>query len=659
MKKTSIRHWITSCFIGILILSVVLSAATNLYQAYVDIMKQDAEWVDLCAQEVSNLLDRRSDALREKGASELYEEAHATLRQICRNFELEYLYIYTVDEDVPCRHYLLCISGDADKDSDAREIVKRSRPADRLTPGEQALLSGEREIRQEGSDDPLVDAVTWIAPYYDSEGELRALIGMDYSVAQFKREVLEDFLNEMIPFVLTLVLGMLLLLFLVQRRIIAPISALSDSMKIFAHDSRNKPEPLNIRSGDEIGEIADSFEKMTEDISSYINNIESLTRERLEGKMELEIARRIQYGLVPENTRLDDGSFSIYAMTKPAREVGGDFYDCSRPDESSVFVVIGDVSGKGISAAICMAMLKTIIREKLIAGLSPAEALNQTNEEFMGQNPENLFATAFVAILDLHTGRLRYANAGHTYPVLLDEKPELLIPESGIAIGMFEDADIQDRTMTLSAGHGILLYTDGVTETVDAQKRFFGTERLLDALSGADSGADSAEETVLRVSRAVSDFRGDAEKFDDTAVMALIYRGNAPRALPVALSAFDEIKRDVIAAAGETPETRRALLACDEALANIVSYSGAKTLCFGCEKKGGVLRVTFTDDGTAFDPTAAESGEKEFDMLDSGGMGLDLIRQSAASMQYERKDGQNIFTVFFTLQDPSGGTGTT
>lgn len=531
MKPVSIRLWIARAFLDILLLSVMLSAAANLHQAYANNMDKDAELMTICANNIQSMLDHQwggLDGLRISGESETYLEARHILRQLCRTYDLDYVYVYCIDPAVPSRYYYLCVSSDAGKDKIAQsEMSLCAGPVTETLPAEQALLDGSGELQFEREDNRFGRNVTWLAPYFDDNKELRALIGMGRSRAQIWANILKDFLYDIIPFVLSLTAGLLLLQKMVQRNIVAPIGALSNSMKLFAQDSCRKPDPLTITPLKEIGEIAESYEKMTEDISAYVNNIETLTREKMATDVQLGIARRIQYGLVPETKRLNGEGFGIYAVTSPAKEVGGDFYDCFQLDGSSVCIVIGDVSGKGISAAICMAMLKTAIREKLRAGYSPAEILNQTNEEFCAHNPENMFATAFIAILNTMTGELRYANAGHTWPVLLKRDPAFLKPESGIALGIFEDAGLTDHTLALSPGQGILLYTDGVTEAVNPEKHFFGTERLLDAVKGFSEETGTAEETVLEVSRAVVAFCEGKEAFDDTAALALIYTGRS------------------------------------------------------------------------------------------------------------------------------------
>ena len=653
MKKNTIRHWIILSFTAILLLSVAMSAAINYREAYSSAMRQSENTAQIFADIVFQLLKHEwdLDELSQSAASGEYEEARKVFASLCKHFGMDYASIYRIDPEIPARKYYLYVSSEHRENNRLQTSALRTEPADALMPGEEALLDGEREIQQEITKTPIGAGVTWLAPYEGRDGELIAVIRMDYNLIQIRHSIFRNFLVDIIPFSLSLLIGLFILLVLVQRHIAVPLGALSDNMRLFARDSRQKPVPLNIRSQDEIREIAESFEKMTEDISSYVNNIEKLTQEQTEINTQLELARNIQYGLVPEKTELKGESFRINALSHPAKAVGGDFYACFQRDENSVCVVVGDVSGKGISAAICMAMIRTVIREKLMAGLSPAEAMNQTNDQLCAQNRENLFVTAFVAVLNTKTGELRYCNAGHTWPVLLKEDPDFLIPDSGIALGMFEDSGLKDYTLMLSPHEGILLYTDGVTEAVNPERMFFGTKRLLNALRGLPALKNKSEEAVFRVSRAVNAFCGDSEPFDDMAVLALLYCpvSSGWISLPVSLSAFDEIKEAVFAAAGETPETRRALLACDETLTNIVNYSGATELAFFCEERNDSLCTSFADNGIPFDPTAVAVVKKEFELLDSGGMGLNLIRQTASSMHYERKDDRNVFTLSFTL----------
>ena len=646
MKKHSITRWVILSFAAVLAVSLAVSAGVSCWENWQVVINQVEEEAALCADLVSlKLGETDPDELFSSGDSELYQKTRETLSTYAAYFNVEYLTVYRLDPGTRTRQILICTSNDPDTDQKLLEEMPCGTVSDApLLPTEEKWLNGDRDAFGFRRDNLKT---TWILPYTGADD---ILIAIDDSAGLENSILLYYIFLDIVPVVLGLLLGLIVLLFMTRRRIIIPIRAISDGMKRFARNTRQQPEPLGIRSGDEIGEIADSFEKMTEDISEYINSIETLTKEQTETSVQLDVARQIQYGLVPENTSLEGSGFRVCAMTHPAKEVGGDFYDCFLRDDSSVCVVMGDVSGKGISAAIFMAMTKTMIREKLSAGLSPAEALNQANDRLCAQNPEGLFATVFIAVLNPLSGDMRYANAGHTYPVILGRTPSILETDPGIVLGLFGDAGLRNFTLHLAPSEGLLLYTDGVTEAVSLKKTFFGTERLLEALTDV-SGKTDARQAILSISCAVQAFCEGCEPFDDMALLALYRKtlGDAGQPLPMTLSAFDEVKEAVLSAAGNTPETRQALLACDEALANIVNYSGAKDLTFSCEKEGEELRVLFSDDGIPFDPSAAQTEDREFDLLSSGGMGLNLIRQSVSSIRYERRENRNELTLSFRL----------
>ena len=652
-KRKSIRHWITLCFTLTFFFSLVAMSAMNYRETSINNVKLSSEWAESCVDITWYLLDQWGiDTVYDPEIDTSYWIRRDMLYALCKNFSMDYLYVYTIDPETQARTYLFCVGGTEEKDMDV--VVSRlygTVSDDPLDEQEMAILSGSRELQQGMLSNRYGDEMVWLMPYVDRQGVFRAIIGVDDDIRVTREKILKEFYLDIVPVVLSLLMGLFILMMLVRHRIISPIRAISDSMKCFAQNSRQKPEPLRIRPGDEIGEIAAAFEKMTEDISDYINNNEALTRERVETNVQLDIARRIQDGLVPQKKDLRGSGFMMSAMNRQAKDVGGDFYDCFPLDKNRFCVVIGDVSGKGISGALFMAVARTMIREKLISGLSPSETLNQTNRELCAQNPENLFVTVFAGVLNLQSGELRFANAGHTYPLLLNGDPSLLRPDAGVALGLFEDADIRDETLILSPGHGIVLYTDGVTEAVSSGREFFGEERLLETFRSDRAAADTAEKAVRLIDGAVESFCWGTDASDDLTVLALFYTGPEKepdwQPLPVDLSSFDTVKTTVIGLMGNTPRARQCLLASDEALTNIIRYSNAACIYFDCAKEDGCLRVSFRDDGIPFDPTAYCPAEKEPDLLDSGGMGLNMIRQIASAMRYERRDGENIFSMEF------------
>ena len=663
MRKKSINRWIILCFAGIFILALGISALANFQENYRSVIARSNEDMDRCAEVANNnLAEMDPTSLISPENKGRYDEIRDILLDNARAFGVDNLCVYSIDPKTRVRQIFFAVSPDGETDRLYRQILyPGAESADPLLPIEEKWLAGEKDITgsyRDGYEN------FWFHAYRNGKDGYEYIISLENSVMLERQKILTSFLWDIIPISLILLVGMIILLILVRRRIIRPITVISDSMSRFANNGYQHTEPIRLKSQDEIGQIAEAYNKMTGDISAYVGSIESLNREKLEAKVQLGIARRIQYGLVPEKITLHGVGFRACAMTRPAKEVGGDFYDCFQRDEQSVCILIGDVSDKGTTAAIFMAMAKTMIREKMMAGMSPAKALNQANDELCGQNPEGLFTTAFAAVLNPQAGELCYANAGHTRPVLLGETPSFMNPEPGIVLGLYKGVDLKDHRLSLGPSEGILLYTDGVTEAVNPQRQFFGEQRLLDTVNSVSDSAD-AEKILSGVCGAVVDFNACGEPFDDMAALVLLrtpaesddMEGPAPIGtsaendridIPVDLSSFDRIKQAVITLAGNTQETRMALLACDEALTNIVSYSGATKLAFSCEKQGDSLCVSFFDNGIPFDPTAV-GDEKEFEELDSGGMGLKLIRQNASGIRYERRRDRNELILNFNL----------
>ena len=653
MKKSLSRR-ITAYFLIIMVLMIIISVTWNYLSTRRSIIEMEKRQAEGCAGAIETLLQHDGNDLDDVIDSSGHQFLWNAVANFCMGFDQDSIYIYTLDPGADKPRMLLHVTLNRDTATPVND-AKVFHPLLTSKPGEPEAVpvAGSENLWRTEWGKGLDKKAVWTALLDIPESDKPIYLGMEYSIGLENDYILHDFLSDILMPNFALGIAFFVMLRMIHKRVVLPIGLISDRMKRFARNIRVRPEPLNVHSDDEIGEIAESFETMTKDITASIDNLEKLTKERVELHVQMDVARRIQYGLVPKTTVLDGEACHVRAMTRPARAVGGDFYDCFKMDNGTVCVFMGDVSGKGITAAIFMAVIKTMLREKLMLGLSPAQALNRTNEQLIAQNPEGLFATAFIAILDPSTGALRYANAGHTWPVLLGDGPRFLKPDTGIALGLFEDADIRDETMTLSPGQGIFLYTDGLPDALNPARASFGLDRILETLKDIPEEQDPAEGILMKVSRDVDAYCEGADQFDDMALLALCLTGAPPAAvldpLPVKLASFARIKETILARTGDTPAARRALLACDETLANIVEYSGASHLAFQCEKRGDTLEVTFSDNGTAFDPTCPSDEEKPFEMLDSGGMGLNLIMQTADSARYAREKGMNVLSLTFSL----------
>jgi sigma-B regulation protein RsbU (phosphoserine phosphatase) len=240
---------------------------------------------------------------------------------------------------------------------------------------------------------------------------------------------------------------------------------------------------------------------------------------------DLDVAAEIQQSLLPHSfpPARPDAAFLIDASMHPAREVGGDFYDYFPIDANRIGLVIADVSGKGVPAALFMAMSKTLLKAAALVGDDPGECLRRTNDLLNADNRANMFVTVFYAILDLRTGELRYANGGHNPPMLLRTgKVEPLPGTGGTVLGMIEDLTYESAGVRLEPGEGLLLYTDGVTEAMNPQSALFGEERLMAVLEKlADASPKSVIESVFQE---VMVFASGADQSDDVTALAVQFR---------------------------------------------------------------------------------------------------------------------------------------
>ena len=241
---------------------------------------------------------------------------------------------------------------------------------------------------------------------------------------------------------------------------------------------------------------------------------------------ELNMANEIQSSMLPSifpafpNRR----EFDIYASMDPAREVGGDFYDFFMIDDNHLGVVIADVSGKGVPAALFMMISKTVVQNFAMMGIDAAEVLTKANEALCSQNKMDMFVTTWIGILEISTGKMTCANAGHEYPaVCRGGTYELLKDRHGFVLGGMDGARYKDYEIQLEKGDKIFVYTDGVPEATNLNNELYGTDRMIEALNHAVNV--SPKETLKCVRASVDDFVGNAEQFDDLTMVCIEYRG--------------------------------------------------------------------------------------------------------------------------------------
>ena len=264
------------------------------------------------------------------------------------------------------------------------------------------------------------------------------------------------------------------------------------------------------------GRIIDSTERITR-----------MTAEKQRISTELELATRIQTDMLPNvfPPFPERKEFDVYALMDPAKEVGGDFYDFFLVDEDHLALVIADVSGKGVPAALFMMISKIMVQDRVKSGLSPAQALRQVNEAILENNSEDMFVTVWLGVLELSTGKLTAANAGHEYPVVMEPGGSFTLFKDphGFVVGAMPGMKYREYELRLAPGAKLFVYTDGVPEAANEEAELFGTARLQAALN--DAAAGTPEQILRQVRAAVDAFVGRAEQFDDLTMLCLEYRG--------------------------------------------------------------------------------------------------------------------------------------
>jgi phosphoserine phosphatase RsbU/P len=313
----------------------------------------------------------------------------------------------------------------------------------------------------------------------------------------------------------------------IARSITKPLTIMADIAGRIGTGDLEAQVP-HIKTHDEVGRLALALDCMKRSLKDYIQEIADTAASRQRMESELKIARSIQMGILPKvfppfPERTD---FDIYAQTMPAREVGGDFYDLFLVDRSHVCFVIGDASGKGIPAALFMAYTKTLIKAKASADLDTGILMQDVNDELSRGNTADMFITVFCAILNTETGEMRYTNGGHNPPVIMRKTGQVhyLDCSGDLVVGIMEGTPYSSRRLFLDAGDRLFLYTDGVTEAMNASDEEFSNDRLLQVLSGC--GERSVSEIAACVGDAVNAFCQETPQYDDITVMAVLYNGN-------------------------------------------------------------------------------------------------------------------------------------
>ncbi|MBO4926228.1 MAG: serine/threonine-protein phosphatase [Clostridia bacterium] len=455
--------------------------------------------------------------------------AYDVLRHMLRGYknDVDFVYLAMYDEETSAMVYI----------ADSDEV-------DPLAPGEWEKVDRDQMMRflnWDGEGDLYTIGNTekygWLCtagcPIRDQDGEICEYLLVDVSIGSVAAKLTQYALQIGVALLAATVLIAWLMARRMKKSVAEPIDAIAGAAVAYVQDRQSGADnsdhfsSLGIHTGDELENLSRIMAGMEKSLAEHEKEITRVTAEKERIDTEMHLAAKIQSSMLPHvfPPFPDRHEFDLYASMDPAKEVGGDFYDFFLIDDDHLCLVMADVSGKGVPAALFMMVSKVILQSCAMLGRSAGEILTKTNEALCSDNQVQMFVTVWLGILEISTGKMKCANAGHEYPAIkrAGGRYELYKDRHGFVIGGMAGMKYKEYEMTLSPGDRLFLYTDGVPEATSGERELFGTDRMLAALN--ETGDAPPQEVLRGVRRAVDGFVQDAEQFDDLTMLCLAYKG--------------------------------------------------------------------------------------------------------------------------------------
>ena len=439
---------------------------------------------------------------------------------------------------------------------------------------------------------------------------------------------------------------------LIKRVIINNLQKINDTLGRITKGDLNVT--VDVRSSHEFSSLSDDINSTVATLKRYIAEAAA----RID--KELEYAKQIQLSALPTNFP-DGEDYKIYAQMIAAKEVGGDFYDFYKLDDTTVAFLVADVSGKGIPAAMFMMTAKTIIKDLAESGMAVNDIFTKANEKLCENNESGMFVTAWMGILDLTTGSIQFANAGHNPPLLkrADGSFEYLKTRAGFVLAGMEGVRYRAGELTLSHGDRLFLYTDGVPEATNAENKLYGEDRLLSFINQNSTVDAMALLPLLKAN--IDEFVGEAPQFDDITMLMFDYKiQGSERVVNKTFPAKIEALSDVIGFVEETLESYECSLkvqtaicvAIEEVFVNVAHYAyadgeGDMALSISFEEESRTVTFCVADKGVPFDPLEKPDPDITLsaEEREIGGLGIFITKKTMDSVTYAYENGENLLTM--------------
>ena len=444
----------------------------------------------------------------------------------------------------------------------------------------------------------------------------------------------------------------ILIYFLIKRVIIDNLRKINSTLAEITGGNLNAR--VDVRTNEEFASLSDDINQTVSTLKHYISEAAA----RID--KELEFAKQIQYSALPSvfppyPNRKD---FEIYAQMITAKEVGGDFYDFYMLGDSTLAFLIADVSGKGIPAAMFMMQAKTIIKDLAESGLELSEIFTTANKKLCENNDTGMFVTAWMGILNLKTGLLKFVNAGHNPPLVRQAEGEFayLKAKSGMVLAGIDGVKYRQNELQLTPGDKIFLYTDGVTEATNEKNQLSGEACLLETVNR--NIVKDTRGLCEAVKDDVDKFVGEAPQFDDITMLSIelkyIKDDNSITVIAdkESVMLMGEFVQSIAEKLAVVPKVaNKVSIAVDEIYSNIINYSGAEIATISYEIKNGKLYITFIDNGIPYNPLEAEEPDVTLsaEEREIGGLGIFMVKKMTESMEYAYEENKNVLKLVISL----------
>lgn len=469
-----------------------------------------------------------------------YEEMYDLFNHLKKDGDITFLSLVIPDEDSVCFYIDAMVEEMGDDPANQLPYGSDILYVDAANPDDPAdmekyITIWERYAENKGIDEPLVTDndygynYTGVSVILDENGQAIAEIQYILDMSEVRAYLNSFLINMLLISFAIIALTIIAYIFFVRKMVTKPVGKLTAFTQEITKTSAFENQRIEIKTGDEIESLSNSFNFMLEELENYIANLSKVTAEKERIGAELDVAKHIQASMLPciFPAFPERHEFDIYASMTPAKEVGGDFYDFFLVDEDHLAMVMADVSGKGVPAAMFMMISKTLIKSAAQSGLSPKAVLEKVNNQLCENNDAEMFVTVWLGILEISTGKMQCANAGHEYPAIMrkDGSFELYKDKHGFVLAGMENVRYREYELELNTGDRLFVYTDGVPEATDSSNTLYGTDRMICALNQAKDG--SCSQLLDALHRDVDSFVGEADQFDDITMLCLEYKENS------------------------------------------------------------------------------------------------------------------------------------